>query len=246
MGNSIRSSLLQLTLPFLVAVVVLLTQGCSGGGSPDNTDDTESGTQAPCDNPGNQIDAAQAETLIREYLSAKEPSLVTGYILEIAETQIPELWNALRIQIFNADFLSNSGVYFRTSSFVYHDMKVTPFEQPTGNHGVMSGYLKKDVLYYTYSWGSGIKRSHLGTIRMLDCVLQCTDSGGFSDVDLFVSGTKDDVVLETGKYESFNNWSDPEYFGDIVDAMADVAVIDEADETIQPDFPSSDSSSNCF
>ncbi len=234
------------TLPFLVALGTLAWHGCINHVSSADNDDADSGAQSQCDNSGNRINLAHAENLIREYLSVNEPSLAPDYVLEIAEAQMPDLWNTLRIQIFNVDFLSNSSTYFRTSPFVYHDAEVNPFELSTGVHGVMSGYLKNDVLYYTYSWGSGIKRSHLGTIRMIDCVLQCTDSGGFGDVELFVSGVEDDIILETGKYEGFNKWSDPEYFGDIVDAMTNVAVIDEVDETIQPDFPSSDAEGTCF
>ena len=109
----------------------------------------------------------------------------------------------------------------------------------------MSGYVDDDVFYFTYAWGSGMIRSHLGAIRIVDCDIQSIDSGGIID-PLLVTKSGDDVVLEVGQLESFNNWSESQYFGEVVLTDDHLEIIDESAETIEPDFPSNGSVESCF
>lgn len=228
-----------------ILLVAFFVAGCRDTQTPPENN-TDPDSQVQCDDSGPQIIESEAETLIREYVSQNKPSHSSDYILEIVELQVSDLWNNLNIQLFDVIFLSDDGTQFNQSAFLYYDMKIVPFACSFGGRGIMSGYVDDDVFYFTYSWGSGIHRSHLGVIRIVDCEIQSIDSGGFEGVDFFVTKTDDGTILETGQFNGFNNWSTSAYFGDVVITNDRIIVRNDTADSIDPEFPSTGSVESCF
>ena len=98
------------------------------------------------------------EPKIREYAFHQKPSLKPETRFEIEEFEVPGLKSALPIQLFFAKYLTPDGQRFSEMIFAYHDGKLTPFGSAFGGFGLMSAVVEKEILYYTYSWGSGIHR----------------------------------------------------------------------------------------
>jgi hypothetical protein len=72
-----------------------------------------------------------------------------------------------------------------------------------GGYGLMSGLVQGESFYFTYSWGSGIHRSHVGKLQIVNDEVKFWDSGGFFNLDLFLSRRTDgEIAVVSGRFES--------------------------------------------
>jgi hypothetical protein len=119
---------------------------------------------------------------------------------------------------------------------IYHDGKVASLAPSNGGYGIMSGLVSDGAFYYTYSWGSGIHRSHVARLEIKDGKLISSDTGGFKDLDLFVSDAPDGKVrIKSGKFESFNHYRDPKEFGIITsDSSSKLKILDSKGNSLPP------------
>ncbi|MGE5608782.1 MAG: hypothetical protein ACM359_05990 [Bacillota bacterium] len=135
----------------------------------------------------------------------------------LEELTTPEVWEQLHVQVFRV----RDGVR-QLDSFLIQNENVTPLGVGFGGYGIMSMCVTdldadgQPELAFTYSWGSGIHRSHL-----------CVWTGGSAWVDAAValrdydlSLSKMDghgVQLDYGTYDpGTNKVSVTGTFGDII------------------------------
>ncbi len=132
---------------------------------------------------------------------------------------IAAIWEGLRIQVLVVRCGLDGQTPNQFACVVYQGT-VKTLGASIGGYGLMSGLAQGQSFYFTYSWGSGVHRSHAGKLQIVNGAVQLWDSGGFLNVDLFLSRRPNgDVAVESGKFESFNGWGQP----------AEYARIDESD-----------------
>jgi len=128
-------------------------------------------------------------TLIREYSSLQNPDLNPDCQLSVTEYAVQGLWDSLGVQIVKARYLGEDSTQFNEHEFICLNGAVRPFASTFGGYGLMSGLVFRKVFYYTFSWGSGIHRSHAGCFFLDHDSLVIVQSGGYFWMDLFVSKT---------------------------------------------------------
>ena len=89
---------------------------------------------------------------------------------------------------------------------IYKDGALTTFGNSFGGYGLMSATMDEDMLFYTYSWGSGIHRSHVGALSIMGDQIQILETVGFVNEDLFVRNMGGQSIIEVGDYLGFNSW----------------------------------------
>jgi hypothetical protein len=187
-----------------------------------------------------RITVDSMSTLIKAYSLATNPNLTPDFRLAVTEYEVKDLYDSLGIQVFYADFLSQDGTWFRSGGYLYRNGTVTLFSDSFGGWGLMSGFVLKRTFYYTYSWGSGIHRSYVGCIFLDGDSLVFLDTGGYTNVDLFVSNcVGDSICVYTGVYKSFNSWILVKDNGwRVIDNnKSRLAVIDSTGKEVLPDIP---------
>jgi hypothetical protein len=187
-----------------------------------------------------RISPDSVSSLIRSYSLSTIPNLNPDFQLTVTEYDVKDLYDSLGVQVFYADFLSQDGTWFRSGGYLYHNGTVTLFSDSFGGWGLMSGFVLKRTFYYTYSWGSGIHRSHIGCFFLDGDTLKFLDTGGFINIDLFVSNCAgDSICVVTGYYQSFNSWTlvKDNKWRVINENGARLAVIDSTGKEVLPDFP---------
>lgn len=178
--------------------------------------------------------------LIKAYSLATNPNLTPDFRLVVTEYEVKDLYDSLGIQVFHADFLSQDGTWFRSGGYLYLNGTVTLFSDSFGGWRLMSGVVVKRTFYYTYSWGSGIHRSHVGCLFLDGDSLIFLDTGGFMNFDLFVSNcASDSICVYTGVSKSFNSWIlIKDDGGRVIDNnKSRLAVIDSTGKEVLPDIP---------
>jgi hypothetical protein len=149
--------------------------------------------------------------------------------VEFSLTEIPVdgLWHALGIQIFTT-VGTVRGQSVPRDPIIWCDGRIYPFVNSVGGWGLMSAVVVGDKLYYSYSFGSGIHRSHVGRLVLKDRIPACTDSEARMHGDLFVERTADGRVrVSHGEYRGFNRWEHSRPIGWIdVRELTRVKVID--------------------
>ncbi|HEY1789206.1 MAG TPA: hypothetical protein VGJ73_13680 [Verrucomicrobiae bacterium] len=162
------------------------------------------------------------------------PSLNTNNLeIKIHKMEVKGLWEELQVEAITVECLRN-GQWFNGFAGIYHNGKITVIAPTFGGFGLMSGLVSRGKFYYTYSWGSGIHRSHVARLRFENGKLEIEGSGGFQDKDLFVStdlGGKVNVL--SGMFKEFNHWEAASEIGfvggtnsaglEIIDANGNVA-----------------------
>jgi len=180
----------------------------------------------------------QVERLVRTFAFASSPNLDTNSDFKIHKMEVKGLWEELKIEIFNVDYLSTNGKWFNGYVGIYHNGKITPIAPTFGGHGLMSGLISNGDFYYTYSCGSGMHRSHVAKLRITNDKPEIFESGGFQEEDLFVStdpGGK--VRVLSGTFEDFNHWETAKDIGFVGSTNASaLQIIDVKGKVVIPTF----------
>ncbi|MBN1307561.1 MAG: hypothetical protein JXA18_06570 [Chitinispirillaceae bacterium] len=181
--------------------------------------------------------------LIREYVLIEKPSMNPSFQVVATEYVIDDLFDSLGIQIVHAEYVSSDGDPFDNGEYIYYHGSVYPFAASFGGLGLLSGLVIEGKLFYTYSFGSGIKRSHIGVLFFNEDTLVIRESGGFKFnlMDLFIAECTSGVIcIYLGRkesYYSFNSWTDSVELGwQIAIEESGLVVFDSTGAEIEPDF----------
>jgi hypothetical protein len=122
---------------------------------------------------------------------------------------------------------------------MYNGGKISVLAPAVGGHGLMSGVMHNGEFYYTYSWGSGIHRSHVAKLRLEKGEMKSWESGGFQDIDLFVTADSGrGVRINSGKFKDFNKCESDKRFGTLsVLNSREIQIVGTNREVISPTFP---------
>lgn len=175
-----------------------------------------------------RMSAETLAPLVKAYAFREIPKLNPSTQFKIEEYRVEGLQAALRIQLFLVRYMSADGQQFNESLLIYRDGKLTPFASAFGGHGLMSAVMVEDTLYYTYSFGSGIHRSHVGVLSIDDGKMQILESGGHISTDLFVRKIEGGIQVEAGQFHRFNSWNPTKVVGRVKRKPSSLAVVDPA------------------
>lgn len=180
----------------------------------------------------------QVERLVRNFAFSFNRNLNTNTEFHIQRLEVKGLWAELRLQVFDIEYL-NSGQWFNGFVGLYHDGTITSLAPTVGGHGLMSGVMHNGEFYYTYSWGSGIHRSHVAKLQLANDKLKHWDSGGFQDADLFVSDARGDkVYVLSGEYKDFNHWEAGKEIGTVgTTHSSELQIVGPNGQVVAPTFP---------
>ncbi len=160
---------------------------------------------------GRAVDG-KIEGLIREHVFRESPKLNPQTRLLIDEFDVSGLEETLGIRLFLVGLATDGGERFDEKLLLVNGNLIRQFGATFGGSGLMSAVVSGKSLYYSYSFGSGVHRSHVGrmTVKDGDVVLVETDS---HPDDLFVRVENGRIRLETGSFERFNSWKAGKPFG---------------------------------
>jgi len=159
-----------------------------------------------------KINISEAEPLARQVVIGSIPTHEPKTKLIIKEIQVPDLWEQMHIQIFNVQYKG----FPDSQQLLYADGKFSRFVQSFGGYGLMSAVVSDKTLFYTYSWGSGIHRSHVGRFHIEESKQIRQESDAFTFQDIFIKRNSEGVLeLVNGKFMSVNIWSDSKPIGHI-------------------------------
>ena len=178
----------------------------------------------------------ELEPLVRDYAFRQRPSLIPPVRFEIHDFDVAGLWNTLKIQICLIRYLSPDGQQFNEELVIYRNGKVARFAGSLGGKGLMSGLMMRDSLYYTYSWGSGLHRSHAGRLSSDDGKLTIVESGGFASTDLFVKEVDRSIQVERGEFLAFNSWKAIRKVGSVKVQDSSLSIVDATGAVVPPDM----------
>ncbi|MBN1610840.1 MAG: hypothetical protein JW940_29685 [Polyangiaceae bacterium] len=183
-----------------------------------------------------RIGIREAAALVAEWAFDENPDLNPTAAFDVLEYDVPDLWETLRVQLFYVDYVSTDGQHFNSALLAYYQGELYPFAATFGGHGLMSGVLQGDAFYYSYSWGSGIHRSVLGRLTIGDAEPEFVESGGFMNIDLFLTLGDTEIQVEQGTYRDYEDWTGAVPFGTLVDRGTELGVIDSEGNEIVPDI----------
>lgn len=127
---------------------------------------------------------------------------------EDARIPVEDLWIAREYPV--ADLQQTVGVrLFLVNGemlFAYGHGQVRKFGLTFGGHGLMSAVVLDKALFYTYSFGSGLHRSHVGRMTFEDGAFRILESCAYFNHDLFVVKTNQGIRIDVGDFEQFNSW----------------------------------------
>jgi hypothetical protein len=175
---------------------------------------------------------AELKTLVKTYAFQNTPKLNPNTQFAIEEYSINGL-KALDVQIILAQYLAADGSKFNEALLIYRDGRLVPFAGALGGHGLMSAVVSGDKLYYTYSFGSGLHRSHLAQLSIVNGKLTFVESGPLVDQDCFVKQDGARLRLEKGAFDKFNVWKAGLKIGEIAAKEAGFAVLNDAGKEIE-------------
>jgi hypothetical protein len=182
------------------------------------------------------------EQLVGDYIRIAKPTMDTSFRLATTVHSVPGLWESLRILLFHAEYQSSDGTWFWNGEFLYRDGAIRFFVPDFGGWGLMSGVMRGNTLYYSYSWGSGTERSYIGRLRSNADTLVIQESGGYSDKDLFIAKTVDSLAVylySPWSPRNFNEFdSSAIKWGLIRETDSSIFIIDTLGKEIPPQFPS--------
>jgi hypothetical protein len=180
----------------------------------------------------------QIQRLVRGFAFASAPSLNTNTEFRIRKLEVKGLWEELKLQVVNVEYLIR-GQAFNECAVLFYDGKVTSLAPTIGGHGVMSGVAHQGEFYFTYSWGSGIHRSHVARLQVANGSLKRSDSGGFRNMDLFVStGAGEKVHVFAGELKGLNEWAAGRDIGTVgITNASKILFLSGKGDAVAPTFP---------
>lgn len=181
-----------------------------------------------------KMTAETLEPLVRDYAFRTTPKLVRSVRFKIEEYDVAGLWDTLRIQLFLVHYLSGDGRPFNEKSLMYHNGMVRPFAIAFGGHGPMSAVLVGKSLYYTYSCGSGLHRSHVGCLSVDGEEVKIVESEAYCEIDLFVKVVGGRVQVEQGEFVAFNSWKAEKQIGSVKVQDSVLTVVDATGTVVSP------------
>jgi hypothetical protein len=206
------------------------------GGAPGSV---ECGFQSP-------LDTAQATGLATQTILTANPDLARDTTFAVTELPVAGSWEALNVQLFHVSFVGADSQPFREEFYARHGSDFELLVSNGGAYGLSSATVSDDALYYSYAFGSGVLRSHVGRLRLRDCVLERVESGGYAPGGgpplLFVKPSGNvtrggAVVAEAGVYDAFNSWHAEVWFGTVLATETSLGLVDADDQVIEPNFP---------
>jgi hypothetical protein len=182
------------------------------------------------------------ERLVRYYMRVAQPTFDTSFYLTISVHNVPGLWDSLRIRLFHAEYQSSDGTWSWDGEFLYRNNTIRIFVPDFGGWGLMSGVMRGNTLYYTYSWESGTHRCHIGKLFLNPDTVIIQESGGYSGKDLFVVKTADSFIAvylySSWASRDFNEFdSSAVKWGLIRETESSITIIDTLGNKIPPNFP---------
>ena len=159
---------------------------------------------APAHSSGSE--SRSVETAFQLYASVHFPELAPRTRFHLDRYEIPGLEEKLSSTAYLASFLGPNGRPFNELLLLFRKGEVTPFGTVFGGWGLMSAAVHGNCLYYTYSWGSGIHRSHVGRVSIVQGKLRILDSIGYQNANIFVKVSGQGVSAYQGEFTSFNQW----------------------------------------
>jgi hypothetical protein len=151
-------------------------------------------------------DVEVIQSAVRSFIAASGHGMSPSTRIELDRYEIPGLEERLDASAYLAKFLTVEGGPFNELLFLYRRGAVVPFGETFGGWGLMSGVVHGRCFYYTYSWGSGIHRSHVGRLAVERGELKGGESAAFQNVDVFVSKTERGISIDSGEFIAFNRW----------------------------------------
>jgi hypothetical protein len=170
--------------------------------------------------------------LVREYAFREKPTLNSETQFKIEEYEVQGLWQDLKMQLFLVRYGPNAGEWIA----LYHDGKVTPFASAFGGPGLMSAFVMNSNLYYTYCFGSGILRSHIGRLSLDGREIRIVESGVYQSTQLFVRNVGGRIQVEAGNFAGFNSWKAERQVGWLKIKESSLAIVDTTGAEIATQF----------
>jgi hypothetical protein len=182
------------------------------------------------------------ERLVRYYIHTEKPTMDTEFNLTLTVHTVPGLWDSLGILLFHATYESSDGTWFWDGEFFYRNGVIRIFVPDFNGSGLMSGVMRGNRFYYTYSWGSGTHRCHLGRLFLNSDSVVIQESGGYADKDFFVMESKDNrmavYLYSSWSSRNFNEVdSTAEKWGVVKETQSSITVVDTLGKEIPPLFP---------
>lgn len=181
----------------------------------------------------------RVEQLVRKYAFETDPKLNPQTRFRIRPLEVNGLWEQLKLQAFNVDFLGPDGAAFNETSVLYHEGKVSHLAPSFGGYGLMSGLVHNGAFYFTHSSGSGVHRSHVVKLQIAEGKLKRWESGGFKDLDLLVAaGPGGTVRVFSGERDDAGHWKQGKQIGIVDEAgLAELRVVDGEGRVVEPWSP---------
>jgi len=178
-------------------------------------------------------DSDRLAELVKLFAYRDKPDLNPETVFKIEPYPIDGLQD-LKLKIINVLYLAPDGEEFNSRLLIYHAGNLNRFCETTGGSGFMSAVMSQKKLYYTYSWGSGIHRSHVGQLSLVDNSLLISENDGLRDDDVFVKKVGDTIRVEKGEFETFNTWSKAQPVGTVSDKQSGFNVVDSSGKALKP------------
>ncbi|MCY3020118.1 MAG: hypothetical protein NTW87_13960 [Planctomycetota bacterium] len=160
--------------------------------------------------PAERISLPDAEELVRAYIFAQKATMNPAAQFPLKEITPADVFAKLNCQVFQV----TKGIAMGWT-FLIHRGQAHPLGRSFGGWGVMSmcvADLDKDgtpELLYSYSYGSGIHRSHVAACRFLAEGVQEAQAPFAYRSDMFVKKADDGTVtVEVGEFsDRLNEWT---------------------------------------
>ncbi len=158
---------------------------------------------------GVRVDLDSAQRLVRAFVFEECPDMNPLVEVPLDELTTEEMWERLEVQLFSVTDGVRAG-----NSYLVHEGRVLALCGGLGGHGIQSACVTDfdadgvPELTYTWSWGSGIHRTHVGICRLDGSALIQEEVPVVYRGDLFVRQISSSrVAVEIGDYDwEFGKW----------------------------------------
>ena len=186
-----------------------------------------------------RLTVADAEKLVDAHIRTATPTMNPAAKFPVKELTTDEVWKRMSVQVFQV----TAGVRQYETFLVRGSKEVRPLGIGFGGSGVMSLCVAdldgdgKPEMVYTYSWGSGLHRSHAAVYREKDGKVQEAVVPFAFKGDMFAKRLDDgSVMIEVGQYQrQVNGWAKPVPLGKLSISEKDGQL--QADVAIRAELP---------